>query len=582
MTTTTQTVPTRPARPWLGVACAAVLWLLFLIGWALDIQSFAWFLGTMAAYLVIMLLFIGWWLTRRAFTWTERLIGLAGTIGIAVLVGRLSMHTIRPIVFMVTLGMPAVLAVWGAWAFVMAPRRSRFRLGGLIACLAIAWGAFLFIRINGTQGNMRADVHWRWTPTAEEIFLAGRSTPAPASTQPSGRSVTLRPGDWPGFRGPNRDGIVRGLRVALDWQASPPKVLWRQRVGPAWSSMAVVDDHVYTQEQRGEREAVVCRDALTGSEIWAHEEPGRFYEGMSGPGPRATPSFAEGRIYTFGARGTLDCLDAGTGRLLWSRDVGADAGAVVPVFCYSSSPLIAAGRVFVFAGGEGKKGLLAYSIEGGPPVWTADAGKMSYSSPQHFTFGADSNVVIFTNEGLFAINEASGKITWQLPLERAVGVPVAIQPCQVSNNSLILGHGGGFGAMALHVAPEGHSASRQWITRQLKPSFNDMVFHDGLVYGFDGTVFCCVDASTGKRLWRDGRYGAGQVLLLAEQGAMIITSEDGQAVLLRCNSERLEELGRLAAISGKTWNHPAVAQNRLYMRSDAEMACIKLKSLGTH
>jgi outer membrane protein assembly factor BamB len=241
--------------------------------------------------------------------------------------------------------------------------------------------------------------------------------------------------------------------------------------------------------------------------------------------------------------------------------------------------LIAAGRVFVFAGGEGKKGLLAYSTEGGPPVWTADAGKMSYSSPQRFTFGPDSNVLIFTDEGLFALDEASGKMYWQFPLERALGVPVAIQPCQVGPNSLILGHGGAFGAMALQVAPDHHSAARQWVTRQLKPSFNDMVCHDGLLYGFDGTVFCCIDASTGKRLWRDGRYGAGQVLMLSEQGVMIITSEDGQAVLLRCNSERLEEMGRLAVITGKTWNHPAIAQNRLYIRSDAEMACVELRPL---
>jgi outer membrane protein assembly factor BamB len=431
---------------------------------------------------------------------------------------------------------------------------------------------------------MRADIHLRTTPTAEQAFLAHvppkrAAAVAGATSRPTtGPALALRPGDWPGFRGPDRDGVVHGLSIALDWNAAPPKVLWKQRVGPAWSSMAIVDGRVFTQEQRADREAVVCRDAATGSELWVHEDAVRFDEEMSGPGPRATPTFAGGRLYTQGARGALDCLDAATGDLIWTRDVGVDSGGKLPLWGYSSSPLVAEARVIVFAAGEGKKGLLAYSVNDGALLWTADVGKTGYSSPQRLAIAGREEIVLFSSEGLFAVDESDGKVRWSHPVDPAVGIPPVLQPCQTQPDSIVLGHGAGFGAALVQLASDGHSSSRKWVTRQFKPSFNDMVLHGGYVYGFDGTVFCCLDAATGKRQWRDGRYGGGQVLLLADQAVMIVTSEDGEAILLRCNPQRNEELGRIQVIEGKAWNLAAIAQNRLFMRSDAELACVELKT----
>jgi outer membrane protein assembly factor BamB len=582
MTIAVSSVPARTRfGDWLGAAYVAVMAAIFLIGWGFDIQSFVWFLATLAAYLVMTVLFMVWWFTRRAFTRNQRLMAFAGALLLGVLVGYVSARAIRPPIYLFLFGLPIVLGVWAAWILATTGRGGRLRLGGLFVCLMAAWSLFLLIRVNGIQGNMRADLHWRWTPTADELYLAEHpAQTAAATTLPAGKPLELRPGDWPGFRGPERDGIVRGLSIALDWPQSPPKLLWRQRVGPAWSSMAAVDGCVFTQEQRGEREAVVCRDALTGREMWVHDEPARFDEPTAGPGPRATPTFAGGRIYAQGALGTLNCLDAASGHRIWSRDLRADSGATLPLWGFSNSPLVAGDRVIVFAGGEGKKGLLAYPLDGGPPLWTADAGKVSYASPQQFDFGAERQVLIFTSEGLFAVDPASGGTRWQFPIERAVGVPSVLQPCRVSSDSLAMGTGAVFGVQSVRVSSDARTATRAWATPRVKPAFSDMVYHNGCIYGFDGTVFCCVDATTGNRRWRDGRYGAGQVLLLAEQGVMIVTSEDGQAILLRCNPERSEELGRVPAVTGKTWNHAAIAQDRLYVRSDGEMACLQLKAIG--
>ncbi len=142
--------------------------------------------------------------------------------------------------------------------------------------------------------------------------------------------VKLQPGDWPGFRGPERDGRLTGVRIAADWNQTPPEGLWRHRVGPGWGSFAVVGDNVYTQEQRDKDESVVCYDADTGKEIWAHDDATRFDEAMAGAGPRATPTFHDGKIYALGANGRLNCLDAATGAVVWTRDVAADSGAKLP------------------------------------------------------------------------------------------------------------------------------------------------------------------------------------------------------------------------------------------------------------
>ena len=552
----------------------AAIWTLLLVGYILDIESFLWFLISTGSQLLATIAFFVWWFRRTSIPFRHRLLAFAAAIAFGILVGILCGSVIKPQVFLVSLGIPLVLAAWTLY-LALAPRQP-FPLPGLLLALALAWCPFFLIRINNLSGNMRPDLHFRFTPTGEELYLAHPDRPA-ATLPAAATALALRPGDWPGFRGPDRDSAARHLKINLDWKSAPPKVLWRERIGPAWSSMAIVDGRLFTQEQRGNQETVVCLDALTGREVWSHSDPARFDEATSGPGPRATPTFADGKLYTQGALGTLNCLDAATGKLLWSRNDGADSAAKTPLWGYSSSPLAAAGRVFVCTAGEGHAGLLAYSDTGGPPLWKADVGLMSYSSPQFAAPFEEERILIFTDGGLYALLPATGELRSHYPIPRTVGVPPVAQPCPVADNRFVLGHGAGFGAALVQFAPGTAPPTRQWITTQFKPSFSDMVLYQGYIYGFDGTVFCCVEAATGKRQWREGHYGAGQVILLADQGVMIVITETGQAILLRCSPAAHEELATLEAVSGKAWNHPAIAQNRLYVRSDAEMTCLELK-----
>jgi outer membrane protein assembly factor BamB len=386
------------------------------------------------------------------------------------------------------------------------------------------------------------------------------------------------PGDWIAFRGADRDGVIHGTNISTDWEAAPPRQLWRQRVGPAWSSVVVVGDRLYTQEQRGGQETVVCYQADTGKELWVHENAVRFSETVSGAGPRATPTFADGRLYTLGATGILNCLDAATGTSHWSRDVAADAGAKPPMWGFSSSPLVVDGRVIVFAGGGNNKGLLAYRCDsGGEPAWNADVGADSYSSPQLTTFGDAPQCLMLTDAGLFAVDPATGSVLWKHGLAMP-GAPRTAQPHKIGDGQLAVASLEGPGVATIRVGRDGSAwkTEQVWATTQMKPEFPDFVVHNGHIYGFDVATFCCLDAATGQRSWKEGHYGRGQVMLLADQALLLVITEKGEAVLLAANPRQSEELGRFQAVSGKTWNHPVIAHGRLYVRNAEEMACYEL------
>src|SRR5262249_48428217 len=151
-------------------------------------------------------------------------------------------------------------------------------------------------RTAGMGGDGQFALRWRWSLTPEQLYLAEQGQTGEATAPPTAEPPpSLREGDWPGFRGPDRDGNRRGVRVAIGWGAAAPQLVWGRRIGPAWSSVAVVGDRLFTQEQLGDEEAVVCLDATTGHTLWSHWDAVRHEDVQAGAGPRATPTFADGR-----------------------------------------------------------------------------------------------------------------------------------------------------------------------------------------------------------------------------------------------------------------------------------------------
>jgi outer membrane protein assembly factor BamB len=297
---------------------------------------------------------------------------------------------------------------------------------------------------------------------------------------------------------------------------------------------------------------------------------------VSGAGPRATPTFADGKIYTLGATGILNCLDARSGKQVWHGDIAADAAAKVPMWGFSGSPLVVKDKVIVFAGGQSNRQLLAYDAQSGDLAWTAPASQGSYASPQLVTIEGQAQCLLAGDQGLTAVDPATGNVLWQYG-QATASAPRALQAHLVGQSQLV-------GTLAMTgltlidvTCQDGQwQAAKVWSTSQMLPEFPDLVVHQGHAYGFDGAIFCCIDLASGKRRWKEGRYGRGQVMLLADQALLLVVTEDGEALLLSADPAGHQELGRFRALADKTWNHPVIAHRRLYVRNAEEMACYEL------
>jgi outer membrane protein assembly factor BamB len=527
-------------------------------------------------------LFVLWWLAASRARWAERFLVFGAAVCFGLGAAFLADKWLGP--FLLLPGLPLMLSAWTLGLVVARTWPPRRRCVSLVGVLGLSWGAFLLVRGEGMGGDGQMTLRWRWSPTPEQEYLAELArTGQPAAPAVPRRELRLGPGDWPGFRGPNRDGTVRGVRIATDWSAAPPQLVWRRRIGTAWSSVVVVGDRLFTQEQLGDREAVVCLDAATGRTLWSHRDAARHQDVQGGAGPRATPTFAHGRIFALGATGILNCLDAATGDRQWSRDLADDAETKTPMWGFSSSPLVVGKRVVVFAGGDGDKTLLAYDADSGEPGWSAAAGKVSYSSAHLARVGGEAQLLFVSDRGLSGFEPSSGKLLWEYATPAGnPGVPRAVQPRAVGPDGILFDAGPDLGTALVRVAHPDRSwvPEERWLSRQLKPSFNDFVVHRGSIYGFDGRKLTCVDLQTGERRWKGGRYGSGQVLLLADQPLLVVVTDVGEVVLVAANPNGRQELGRFQAVEGKTWNHPAIAHGRLYVRNAREIACYELRSEG--
>jgi len=567
-----------PYRVFPLVIAVVLYWMIYAALTLLQISMFTRFLGQLAAMAILTLFFLGWWLSRRKIHWLER-VSILGLMIVGAIAATLLLHrsVLAPSVLL--LALPAVITASTIWLWICRGLTAGTRRLGLVAIPLAIWASMTLVRMEGLTGAGQPEFRWRWSTSREEEFLASnssKSTSAAAATGP----VVSSSKDWPGFRGPDRDGRVHGVKIATDWKTSPPKLLWRKRVGPAWSSMVIVGDRLFTQEQRGATEVVVCVDANTGNENWVHEDAGRFEENMGGVGPRATPTFADGKIYSLGAAGTLNCLDAATGKPQWSRNIVTDSGATVPMWGFSSSPLVASGLVIVYAGGTGDHGLLAYRADSGEPQWQVPTGQQSYSSPQLVTLNGQEQILFVCDKALTSVDPSTGDVLWSYVREEGMGQP-AVQPQVVSDSQLLVSFAPDSGTALLEVTRDAKAwhAKPKWKSRNLKPFFNDFVRYGDALFGFDGNIFCCVDLKTGKRNWKGGRYGNGEVLLIADQSLLLVISESGDAVLVEANPKEHRELGRIHAIDGKTWNHPVISMDRMFVRNAEEMACYELKPL---
>jgi outer membrane protein assembly factor BamB len=549
-----------------------------------------------------------WWLLFSRAVWSERL-GAIALIILGLYAARLFIHMsiatgamgyLYPFLAIPVVSLALVTGAVATYRLAEGPRRATLAATILAAC-----GAMALIRTGGFTASFQNDIHFRWTKTPEERLLAQAGieppatptvpaaavtpekvsvapaavepaklpVPSPATVPPAPAKAATGP-EWPGFRGPLRDSVIRGVRINTNWSAAPPVQLWRRSVGPGWSSFAVHGDLIYTQEQRGPDEVVACYRLNTGKPVWAHRDAARFYESNGGPGPRGTPTLSNGRVYTFGATGIVNALNSADGAVLWSRNAASETGAKTPDWGFASSPLVVDDTVLVAASGD----VVAYDAATGTRRWTGPARGVSYSSPHLATIDGVKQVLVLSSVGLASFALADGALLWEHSWK---GYPIT-QPALTADGNVLISVTDSSGTRRLAPAhgAGGWSVEERWTSNGLKPYFNDFVVHNGHAFGFDGSILSCIDLADGKRKWKGGRYGNGQLVLLADQDVLLVLSELGELALVGATPDQFSELARFPAIEGKTWNHPVLVGNVLLVRNGEEMAAFRLALAG--
>jgi len=274
-------------------------------------------------------------------------------------------------------------------------------------------------------------------------------------------------------------------------------------------------------------------------------------------------------VYTFGATGILNALDAADGTDVWSRNAATDTGAKLPIWGFSSSPLVVDDLVVVAASGA----LVAYDRATGESRWSGPVGDEGYSSPHLLSIGGVEQILQLSGAGVASVTPADGSLLWE---HEWSGYPI-VQPVLTADGDVLISAGQGKGMRRLAVTgSEGWRVDERWSSNGLKPYYSDFVVHDGHAFGFDGSHLACIDVEDGKRTWKGGRYGAGQLILLVDQDLLLLLSEKGELALVAADPDQFREIARFPAIEGKTWNHPVLVDDVLLVRNAEEMAAFRL------
>ena len=472
---------------------------------------------------------------------------------------------------------PLLVVLLNVGWFFLSPRFNRnTRLVGLFGLLVLATAARLGLRVDGTvNGTGLPRFTWRWSDSTPHVLPAS-ATPPPASPTAAAANLLALAVDSPQFLGPARTGIHPDPGLSTNWSTTPPRELWRRPVGIGWSAFAVVKDRAITQEQRGDAEVVACYDLLTGIPVWEHTDTTRFSEWQGGDGPRATPTVQDGRVYTFGATGLLNCLDALTGKPLWHRSVLSEHNLGTNEWACSASPLLSDNLVIVTGGRGPGPVLFAYDRRTGEPAWKTGNDSASYASPILTTLAGRRVILSGNARSLLAVSPSTGKILLEHDWGSAKW-PKASQPVVLDDNRIFVSAGYGMGCQMIRVRAnaDGSLASEtQWKGVSMKTQFNNVAALEGHLYGLDDGLLACVNADTGKRAWKDGRFGSGQSLVVGS--LLLVQNERGSVHLCSATSDAFREFGSIPALSSKTWNQPTLAGRFLLVRNDREAACYEL------
>jgi outer membrane protein assembly factor BamB len=379
--------------------------------------------------------------------------------------------------------------------------------------------------------------------------------------------------DWPQWRGPNRDGISSETGLLTSWPSGGPKVVWKVNgLGVGYSSFSIVKGRMYTQGQRGNQEFVIALDVKTGAKLW-ETATSRNFENDRGSGPRGTPTFDDGKIYAMTGEGTVVCLDAASGKILWQVDSVHKFGGHVPQWGYSESPLVDGDRVIVMPGGRGAS-LVSLDKRTGEVQWKTGEDHAGYSSAIVADVNGTKEVIALSGQAAFAVQESTGELLWRYG---KVANNVANIATPIYQDGVVfLSSAYDTGCAALKLNAKG--MQEVYFNRDMMNHYSSSVLVDGTLYGYSNQMLTAMDFKTGKQLWRNRSVGKGSVTYADKH--IYALGEDGVVGLVDASRDGYKEISRFEIQKGSlpTWSPLVISDGRMYLREQDNLTSYDIKS----
>jgi outer membrane protein assembly factor BamB len=378
--------------------------------------------------------------------------------------------------------------------------------------------------------------------------------------------VTAFGQDWPQWRGPNRDGKATGFTAPETW----PKTLtqkWKITVGLGDATPALVGEKLYTFTRQDDDEVILCLNAADGKELWRNKYAAEAIGGPDSglhPGPRSSPTVADGKVVTLGVDGVVSCLDAANGKLLWRKDPMHGA---VPRFHTAMSPIIVDDMCVAQLGGQGKGAMIAFDLAAGSEKWKWEGDGPAYGSPMLMTVEGTKQIVAQTEKSIVGVDVADGKLLWKIATPVTGRMNNAATPIVDGQTLIYTGQGAGTKAVKVEKQGDKFATKEIWKNEKLGTGFNTPVLKDGLLFGISqsGSLFC-LRAATGETAWTaaGGRQGFGSIV---DAGPVVVAlPNSSEFIAFSPGDRKYEELARIKVSDTQTYAYPIVSGKRIFVK----------------
>jgi outer membrane protein assembly factor BamB len=363
--------------------------------------------------------------------------------------------------------------------------------------------------------------------------------------------------DWYRWRGPDLNGISKETGWNAQWSTEGPKQLWKASVGTGFSSFSASQGRVYTMGNANNTDTIFCLDAGTGKVLWQYSYPcpldPKNFEG----GPCATPTVADGRVYTFSRKGELFCLDAAKGSVIWSKNLNKELGLEIPTWGCASSALVEGNMVVVNMGSAG----VALDPTSGKDIWVSAKSPGAYATPVPLTIGGDRCLAILSSQSLIAVKAAVGQQVWSYPWKTSYDVNAA-DPV-LDGDKVFISSGYNHGGSVVKVSAQ--AAEKVWENKNMRNHFNTCVLWQGHLYGPDDNGLRCLAFNTGDLKWTYGAFGKGSLMIA--DGKLVALSEKGELIIAEPASAEFKPISRAKVLTGKCWTMPVLSNGHIYCRN---------------